>query len=69
MYGMTNSGKLLYDELTKWLLEAGFIPSQCHMSIYYKYAPDGTNIVVLSYIDYCVHCYTYEAFVKWFVYI
>ena len=37
MYGMTNSGKLFDDELTEWLLEAGFIQSQCHMSIYYKY--------------------------------
>ena len=29
MYGMTNSGKLLADELTSLLLEAGFIQSQC----------------------------------------
>ena len=29
MYGMTNSGKLFDDELTEWLLEAGFIQSQC----------------------------------------
>ena len=41
MYGMTNSGKLFSDELTEWLLEAGFIRSQCQMSIYYKYAPYG----------------------------
>ena len=27
MYGMTNSGKLFDDELTEWLLEAGFIQS------------------------------------------
>ena len=40
MYGMTNSGKLFYDELIEWLLEAGFIQYQCQMSIYYKYAPD-----------------------------
>ena len=45
MYGMTNSGKLFDDELTKWLLEAGFIQSQCQMSIYYKYAPDGSKIL------------------------
>ena len=37
------------------------------MSIYYKYAPDGTKIVVLSYVDDCVYWYTYEALVKWFV--
>ena len=27
MYGMTNSGKLFADDLTEWLLEAGFIQS------------------------------------------
>ena len=55
---MTNSGKLFADELTEWLLEAGFIQSQCQMSIYYKYAPDGSKIVVLSYVDDCVYWYT-----------
>ena len=38
IYGMTNSGKLFSDELTEWLLEAGFIQSQCQMYIYFKYA-------------------------------
>ena len=33
MYGMINSGKLFDDELTEWLLEAGFIQSQIYMSI------------------------------------
>ena len=47
MYVMTNSRKLFADKLTEWLLEAGFIQSQCQMSIYYKYAPDGSKIVVL----------------------
>ena len=37
------------------------------MSIYYKYAPDRSKIVVLSYVDYCVYWYTYEALGKWFV--
>ena len=50
MYGMTNSGNLFADELTEWLLEAGFIQYQCQMSIYYKYAPYGLNNV-LSYVD------------------
>ena len=48
MYGMTNSLNLCDDELTEWLLETGFIKSQCQMYIYYKYAPDGTNF--LSYL-------------------
>ena len=42
MYGMTNSGKLFSDDLTEWLNKSGFIKSQCQMSIYYKYASDGT---------------------------
>ena len=64
---MTNSGKLFSDELTECLLEAGFIQSQCQISIYYKYALDGTNIVVLFYVDNYVYWYTYEALGKWFV--
>ena len=52
---MTKSGKLFYDELTEWLLEEGFIPSQYQMSIYYKSAPYGTKIVVLSYVGDCVN--------------
>ena len=45
MYGMDNSGKFFYDELTESLVETGFIKYQCHMSIYYKYAPYGIKIV------------------------
>ena len=64
---MTNYGNLFADELTEWLLEAGFIQSQCHMSIYYNYAPFGSKMVVLSYVGDCVYWYTTEAFGKWFV--
>ena len=64
---MNKSGKLFIDELKKWVLEAVFIQSQCQMSIYYKYAKDGTNIVVLSYVDDCVNWYTSEALGKWFL--
>ena len=67
MYGMTNYGKLFADELTEQLLGAGFIQSQCQMSIYYKYAPDGSKIVVLSYVDDCVYWYKNEDLGKWFV--
>ena len=68
MYGITNSGKLSADELTELLLEAGFIQSQCQMSIYYKYAPDGSKIVVLSYVDDCFYWYTNEDLGKKIVY-
>ena len=37
------------------------------MSIYYKYAPDGSKIVVLSYVDDCVYLYTNEYLGKLFV--
>ena len=57
---MTESGKLFDNELTEWLLEESFIQYQCQISIYYKYAPDGSNTVVLSYVDECVYWYTYE---------
>ena len=67
MYGMTNSGKLFTDKLTEWSLEAGFIHSQCQMSINYKYAPYGSKIVVLYYVYDCVYWYTSEALGKWFV--
>ena len=67
MYGMTNSGNLFADELTEQFLEEGFIQSQCQMSIYYKYAPDGSKHFVLSYVDDCVYWYTNEDLGKWFV--
>ena len=61
MYGMTNSGKLFFDELTNWMIyEAGFKQSQCQISIYYKYAPYGSKLFVLYYVDDCVYWYTSE---------
>ena len=67
MYGVTNSVKLFADKLTEWLINSGFIQYQFKMYIYYKYAPYGTNVVVLSYVDDCVYWYTSEALGKWFV--
>ena len=64
---MNNYGKLFSYELTEWLLEAGFTKYQCHMSIYYKYAPDGTKNVVLSFVDNCFYWYISEALRKWFL--
>ena len=37
------------------------------MSVYYKYAPDGSRLVVTSYVDYFVYWYTSEELAKWFV--
>ena len=67
VYGMTNSGKLFANELTEWRLESDFIPSQCQKSIYFKFAPDGKKLVVLSYADDYFYWYTSEAIGKWFV--
>ena len=64
---MTKSGKLFADELTEWLNKEGFVQSQCQMSIYYKYAPDGSKIFVLSYVDDFVYWYTNEDLGKLFV--
>ena len=58
MYGMTNSGEVFSDEMIEWLIEAGFIQSQCQMSIYYKYAPGGYKTFVLYYVYDCVYWYT-----------
>ena len=68
MYVMNTYGKLFYDKLTNWMIgESGFKQSQCQMSIYYKYAPYGSKLVVLSYVDECVYWYAYEELGKWFV--
>ena len=37
------------------------------MSIYYKYALDGSKTIILSYVDDCVYWYTKEDFGKWVV--
>ena len=61
---MTKSGKLFADELIEWLLQADFIQFKCQMSIHYKYAPDGSKISILYYVDDCVYWYTCEAIGK-----
>ena len=56
---MTNFGKLFADELTNWLIdESDLNQSKCKVSVYYKYAPDGSKLVVLYYVDDCVYWYT-----------
>ena len=37
------------------------------MYIYQKYSPDGSKLVVLSYVGDCAYWYTYEELGKWFV--
>ena len=65
---MNNPGKLFAYELNNGLIdESVFKQSWCQMYIYYKYAPDGLKLVVLSYVGDCVYWYTSEELVTWFV--
>ena len=64
---MTNSGNVFANYFIEWLIEEYFVKSQCQISIYYKYAPYETNIVVLYYVDYCEYWYNPEALGKWSV--
>ena len=65
---MTNDGKLFTDEITNLLMdESGLKQSKYKMSVYYKYAPDGSKLFVLSYVDDCLHWYISEGLGKWFV--
>ena len=58
---MTNSGNVFADELTKDLMDEQVLKhSPCKISIHYKYAPDGSKLVVLSYVDDCVYWYISE---------
>ena len=58
---MNNPGKLFSVELTNGLIyEAGFNQYKYKMSVYYKYEPDGSMLVVLSYVNNCVYLYTSE---------
>ena len=68
IYGMTNSGKLFSGELTEWLLESGFIQYKFQISIYFNYAPDGTNMFLVYYVDDCVYWYISESLGKWSLY-
>ena len=68
MYGMTSYGKLFPDELTNSLIyEVGCNQFKFQISVYYKYFPDISKLVVLSYVDDFVYCYTYEELGKLFV--
>ena len=52
MYGMTNYENLFSGDITNFLVDvAGFKKLQLKFSVYYKYASDGSKIVVLSYVN------------------
>ena len=57
---MTNPGKLFAVEINNWLMDSsGFDKSRFKMSVYYKYSPDGSKLVLLLYVDDFVYWYTY----------
>ena len=61
MYGTTNYVNLVAYELTNCMVyDAGFKHSWCQIYIYYKYAPYGSRLVVLSYFDDYLYWYTYK---------
>ena len=50
-----------FDELSNCPTdEEGFKSPQWKISIYYKYAPGVSKLVVLYYVDECVYWYKYE---------
>ena len=68
MYGINNYRNIFADELTNCLTyKAGFNQKKCKISVYYKYAPDGSKFVVVSFVDESVYWYTYEELRDWFV--
>ena len=49
---MANYGNLFSDEITNFLIdESGLIQSKFQISVFYKYVPDGSRLVVLFYVD------------------
>ena len=68
IYGINNYRNIFADELTNWLIyKSGFNQSKFQITVYHKYAPDGSKLGVLYYVDDCVYWYKYEEPGKWFV--
>ena len=57
MYGITNSGKLFYDEFIEWLLEAGSVQLNVRCIYIISMHQMEKYTVVLSYINHCVYSY------------
>ena len=68
IYGMIHYIIFFSEEINNWLIDVeGFKQWQCKISIYYKYAPYGSKLVVLTYVDDCVFRYTSKEVGKWSV--
>jgi len=51
MYGTTLCGKYCYLDLTEYLLEVGFKPSECMRCLFIRTYADGVRIYILNYVD------------------
>jgi hypothetical protein len=51
MYGTTLCGKYWYMDLTEYMLEVGFKPSECMRCLFIRTYADGTKLYVLNYVD------------------
>ena len=65
---MNSFWNLFHDELINWMIDkSGFYQPKYQMYVYYKYAPYGSKLFMLYYVDDCVYWYTYEEIGNWFV--
>jgi hypothetical protein len=58
MYGTMLCRKYWYLDLTEYLLELGFKPSECMRCLFILVHPDGARLYVLNYVDDMLYCST-----------
>jgi hypothetical protein len=65
MYGTTLCGKYWYMDLTEYMLEVGFKPSECMCCLFTHMYADGTKMYVLNYVDDMLyHCRDTEKLIE-----
>jgi transposase InsO family protein len=65
MYGTTLCGKYWYMDLTEYMLEVGFKPSECMRCLFIRTYADGTKMYVLNYVDDMLyHCRDTEKLIE-----
>jgi hypothetical protein len=65
MYGTTLCGKYWYMDLTEYMLEVGFKPSECMRCLFIRTYADGTKLYVLNYVDDMLyHCRDTEKLIE-----
>ncbi len=66
MYGMTLSRKYWYQELQEFLIQMGFTQSTVVRCLFHKKFSDGSQIMLLDYVDDLIYFGTKDATVKQF---